>query len=247
MIDLHSHILPGVDDGAATLEDSFAIARACVEDGIELVAATPHVRRDYPTEARTMELAVGELRQALARAGIPLDVRKGGEIALERLGRLSPAELRRFGLGGNPSYLLVEFPYTGWPDSLGAAVFHLRGLGITPVLAHPERNAWVQKDPERLRPVVEVGALVQLTAGSLDGRIGRSAQRTGLELIATGLAHMLASDAHRASVREAGMSAAVEAVADAELARWLAEDVPRAILTGATLPARPAQSQGGGP
>ena len=241
VIDLHSHILPGVDDGARTLSDSLEIAAAAVRDGIEVLAATPHVRDDHPTSAETMEARVGEVRRAVAEAGIPLDVRKGGEIALEELGRLSADELRRFGLGGNPRYLLLEFPYYGWPLALPELAFRLRTQGITPVLAHPERNADVQAAPERLRPLVDSGTLVQVTAAAVDGRIGRRSEETAFELIHGGLAHLLASDAHRPEIREIGMSAAADALGDRELARWLTVDVPQAIVSGAELPERPAK------
>src|SRR5438105_3336949 len=102
VIDLHSHILPGLDDGAETLDQSLAIARAAVEDGIAVIAATPHVRDDYPTTAAEMEERLAEVRRAVEAENIPLDVRPGGEIALDRLARVPPDDLRRFGLGGNP-------------------------------------------------------------------------------------------------------------------------------------------------
>ena len=108
MIDLHSHILPGLDDGPETLAGSLEIARAAVADGIRVVAATPHVRDDHPTDAAQMERAVEELRDALRSNMIPLDVRTGGEIAIDWLERLQEEELRRFGLGGNPNYILIE-------------------------------------------------------------------------------------------------------------------------------------------
>ncbi len=239
MIDLHSHILPGVDDGARTLDDSLGMAEAAVADGVRVIAATPHVRDDHPTEAATMERLVAELRGALAEAGIPLDVRPGGEIDLDWLDRLSPDELARFGLGGNPAYLLVEFPYYGWPLGLEALVLDLRARGVTPVIAHPERSAEVQAAPERLRPIVLAGALVQVTAASLDGRIGKRVRATGLELVERGLAHLIASDAHAPEVRGIGMSAAAAAVDDSALSRWLTEEVPAAILAGTPLPGRP--------
>lgn len=240
MIDLHSHILRGVDDGARTLEVSLGIARAAVEDGIAVVAATPHVRDDYPTDPGVMEYRVAELRHELEQAGIPLDVRPGGEIAVEWLGRLPLEELRRFGLGGNPRYLLVETPYYGWPLALGDRLFELRAAGITPVLAHPERNGEVQAQPERLAALVDAGTLVQVTAASLDGRVGRRAQACGRTLIEGGLAHLIASDAHHASVRAIGMTAAADSVGDEALARWLTLDVPAAILGDAEIPPRPS-------
>jgi protein-tyrosine phosphatase len=239
LIDLHSHILRGLDDGARTLEDSLEIARAAVSDGITVIAGTPHVRDDWPTDAGVMEHRVVELRAALEQAGIPLDIRAGGEIASDWLARLPVEELRRFGLGGNPRYLLVETPYYGWPPGLADALLSLRGSGITPVLAHPERNAEVQSQPERLAPLVRSGVLVQVTAASVDGRIGRRAQRCGLTLVERGLAHLLASDAHHASVRAVGRAGAAEAFGGGPLATWLTRGVPAAIVGDTELPPRP--------
>jgi protein-tyrosine phosphatase len=239
VIDLHSHILPGVDDGPATIEQSLEIARRAAADGVRVIAATPHVRDDYPTSAETMERLVGEVRAAIQEADIPIDVRPGGEIAIDWLDRLSDDDIGRFGLGGSPRYLLVEFPYSGWPLALHEWVFRLVTREITPVIAHPERNADVQHNPEELRPLVDAGALVQITAASLDGRIGRSSRGAAVELLDRGLAHLLASDAHTADVREAGMVGAVEALGDPELARWLTLEVPMAIITDAPVPRRP--------
>ena len=239
MVDLHSHILPGVDDGARTLDESVEIARAAVADGIEIIAATPPVRDHHPTTSGSMERLVAELRSALAAAAVPLDVRPGGELALDHVRPLSIEELRRFALAGNPGYLLVEMPFYGWPLDFGDELFRLQAAGITPVLGHPERNSDVQADPVRLRRLVEAGALVQLTAASLDGRLGRRARETAFRLVKLELAHMVASDAHTAAIREIGMAAAVSAIGDDALARWLARDVPAAIVAGSPLPARP--------
>jgi protein-tyrosine phosphatase len=238
MIDLHSHILRGIDDGARSLEDSLEIARAAVADGITLIAGTPHVRDDWPTDAGVMEYRVAELNAELAQARIPLEVRSGGELAVEWLSRLSVDELRRFGLGGNPRYLLVETPYYGWPLALPDTLFSLRAQGITPVLAHPERNAEVQAHPGRLAQLAEGGVLVQVTAASLDGRIGKRPQACARRLIEDGMVHMLASDAHHASVREVGLSSAAKAVGG-RLAEWMTYDLPAAIVNDAPLPPRP--------
>ena len=174
MIDLHSHILRGIDDGARTMEDSLEIARAAVADGITVIAGTPHVRDDWPTDAGVMEYRVAELRDELQHAGDPAR-RPARRRDRARLARAAARrELRRFGLGGNPRYLLVETPYYGWPLGLAGRLFSLRAPGITPVLAHPERNAEVQAHPDRLVQLVDVGVLVQVTCGSLDGRIGRA-------------------------------------------------------------------------
>ena len=236
MIDLHSHVLPGVDDGAADLDDALAICAAAVADGIEVLAATPHVRSDYPTTPERMETALAELRGA---AGDRLRLVAGGELDLAELER-PPEELRRFGLAGNPDMLLVETPYAGWPLDLADRLFRLKLAGFGAVLAHPERNRDVQERPDLLEQIVQGGTLVQLTAASLDGRFGAGAQQCSFTLLERGLAQLVASDAHSASVREIGMSAAVEAIGDANLARWLTEDVPRSILERTPVPPRPA-------
>jgi protein-tyrosine phosphatase len=243
MIDLHSHILPGIDDGPETLDGALELARAAVEDGIQQIAATPHVRHDYPTTADEMETAVARLRGELENAGVPLELHRGGELDLDMLD-LPPEELRRFGLGGSPKYLLVETPYSGWPLDIDDRLFRLQAIGMTPVLAHPERNAEVQADPVgRLRPLVETGTLVQLTAASVDGRLGRRARAASSRLLELEQAHLLASDAHVPSIRAVGMTAAAEAIGDDALAHWLTWDVPAALLAGSELPERPEKKR----
>ena len=241
MIDLHSHVLPGLDDGARDLAEAVAICEAAAADGIEVLAATPHVREDYPTTADEMEAALTRVRDAV---GATLRLVPGGELALDELGR--PAdELRRLGLGGNPSYLLVETPYFGWPLDLGERLFQLQAAGITPVLAHPERNADVEARPGLLEPLVASGVLVQLTAASVDGRLGRRSRTAAHTLLELGLAHLVASDAHAPTLRAVGLSSAARAVGDDDLARWLTVDVPRAILDDDDLPERPVPRQRG--
>src|SRR5579871_4673715 len=115
MIDLHSHILFGLDDGARDLADSIDIARTALADSVTVMAATPHVRDDFPTRADRMERTLAELRAGLEAASLPLEVLPGGEVAFDWLDRLDASEMRRFGLAGNPGYLLVETPYYGWP------------------------------------------------------------------------------------------------------------------------------------
>jgi protein-tyrosine phosphatase len=239
VIDLHSHVLPGIDDGVRSLGESLQLLRAAHEDGIDRIAATPHVRGDYPTAPNRMELLHAEVCGAAREAAIPVEVLTGGELDYEMAAGLDDETLRRFGLGGNPNLLLVEFPYLGWPLGLADLVFDLRLRGFRVVLAHPERNGDVQLDPERLRPLVESGVLVQLTAASLDGRLGGAPRAAARRLIDGRLAHLLASDAHAPDVRSVGLAGAARAVGDAALARWLTYDVPAALLAGRDLPERP--------
>jgi protein-tyrosine phosphatase len=243
LIDLHSHILPGIDDGPETLERSLAMARSAVEDGIRVLAATPHVRHDWPTTPERMEATLAALREAVDREGIELKLLPGGELDLERAAMLEVDELRRFGLGGSPTWLLLEFPYAGWPLGLSRLANRLGDAGFGIVLAHPERNRDVQARPDRLQEFADLGMLVQLTAASVDGRLGRSARETSLALLDLGLAHLLASDAHEPSVRAIGLSSAAESLGDPELARWLTDDVPGAVVASAPIPQRPSAAR----
>ena len=238
MIDLHSHVLFGIDDGPDDLEGSLEICRAAAADGIEVLAATPHVRNDHIT---TAELMLERLEEVRAAAGSIVTLVPGGEFALEEL-RRPLEELQRFGLGGNPAYLLVETPYVGWPLDMADRLFELRMSGITPVLAHPERNMEVQMQPELVEPLVASGTLVQLTAGAVDGRLGGRSEKCSRTLIERGWAHLIASDAHESSVRAVGLRAAADAVGG-ELGRWLTDDLPRAIVERRPLPPRPESSK----
>jgi len=215
------------------------MARLAAADGTRVLAATPHVRDDYPTSAEQMERGVADVRAAVEAAGIELEVVPGGELALEQAARLEPPELRRFGLGGSDRWLLVEFPYDGWPLGLQRLGQALAADGFGVVLAHPERNGEVQGRPSRLQEFAEAGMLVQLTAASVDGRLGRGARAAARTLLELGLAHLIASDAHAPSVRAIGLAAAAQEVRDPELARWLTEGVPQAIVGGTEPPPRP--------
>ena len=215
------------------------MAEAAVAEGVTAMAATPHVRDDFPTTCEQMESGVERLREELAREGIPLDVLYGGEIELSLLWRILPEELLRFTLARNGVYVLVEFPYAGWPRSLDLALSFLHGRGLRMVLAHPERNPEVQDRPDRLAAAVEAGALVQVTAASLDARLGPSTLLTTQRLLDRGHVHLIASDAHGPHIREAGLAAAASAIGDEALARYLTVDVPAAIVAGRELPERP--------
>jgi protein-tyrosine phosphatase len=236
VIDLHSHVLPGLDDGPRDVAGSLEILDAAAADGIATIAATPHVTDEYPTSADAMEAALAEL----AALGHDVEVLPGAELDIRRAAELDDAELRRFGLGGNPRLLLLEMPYDGWPLDLPQLLLSLQARGFTLVLAHPERNQDVADDPERLRPLVERGVVMQVTAAAVDGRLGGRAQKSAHTLIERGLAHLLASDGHAASIRAIGMREATRTLHDDALGRWLTEDVPAALLAGEQLPARPA-------
>jgi protein-tyrosine phosphatase len=212
-------------------------------DGVTVAACTPHVREDYQTTPEAMESALALLRSELTAAGIPLEIRSGGEIAIDALLSLDGTVRARYGLGGNASLLLVEFPYYGWPLALPSLVAELVRHGTTPLLAHPERNVAVRENPRLLLGLVEAGAYVQLTASSLTGIGGSSVMRCAQALLKTGLAHVLASDAHGRGVPRSTLRAGRDALEDDALAAWLTEGVPRALLDGAVPPPRPARER----
>jgi len=235
VIDLHSHVLYGVDDGPKDLAGSVAICEAAVADGTTVLAATPHVREDWRT---TPELMEERLAAVQAAVGDLIRLVPGGELDLGELAQ-PREEILRFALAGNPGYLLLETPYFGWPLDFAQIVVGLAASGIRAVIAHPERSADVQDRPALLEPLVAAGALVQLTAASVDGRFGSRVRRTARLLLEQRLAHLIASDAHTAAVRAVGLSSAAAAVGDEALARWLTVEVPGSIVDGRDVPVRP--------
>jgi protein-tyrosine phosphatase len=249
VIDLHSHLLPGIDDGPPDLEHALALARAAAAQGTRVLAATPHLRADFP-DVRAAELAArcDDMRAAIGDAGIELEVVQGAEVGLMWAVNVGDDELRAGSYKGGGTDLLVETPYGPLNDAFEQLLFTLPPRGYRMLLAHPENNPTFQRDPDRLRELVDRGVLLQVTARSLIRPERRKGPRALAEaLVEGGYAHVLASDAHsghqlRPPALAAGATAAVELVG-AERARWMVEDAPRAILAGAPLPEPPSVEQ----
>jgi protein-tyrosine phosphatase len=243
VIDLHSHILPGLDDGPSSMEGSLELARAAVEAGTRTILATPHINDDPTIEPARIAAGLVELRAALAAAEIPLEVLPGGEIAIWRLVDLDEDTLRAFALGGGP-YLLVESPFSPVIGDFEPMVLDLHGRGHRVLLAHPERCPAFQRDPSRLEGLVGAGALVQITAGSMAGAFGTTVRRFTSAILREGYAHVVASDAHDTVRRPPGLRVGFAALERelpglGEQAQWLTELAPRAVLDGTPLPERP--------
>jgi protein-tyrosine phosphatase len=240
VIDLHSHVLPGLDDGPPTPVGSLALARAAAAAGTRTIAATPHIDRHFGVPPHAVAGAVEELRASLREEGIVLDVVVGGEIALDIAGDLGDEELDTIRLGGGP-YLLLECPLTVHGGPLEAQVGALQLRGYRVLLAHPERCPALQRNPARLRELVAHDALCSVTASSFSGRFGRPARTMAQAMLREGLIHDIASDTHDEERRPPfirdGLVAA--GIADTALASWLTEEVPAAILAGDCIPARP--------
>jgi protein-tyrosine phosphatase len=249
VIDLHCHVLPGIDDGPTTIEGSLALARAAAAGGTQVLVATPHVSWRYCNDAHTIVRLVGELNASLAAEGVvntegaPLEVRTGAEVALTQIAEIEPAELGRLTLGGG-EWLLVEPPFTPVAPHLDEIMLALRADlravdGRRVVVAHPERCPAFQRDRRMLERLVQEGFLTSVTAASFGGRFGAEARRFALELARDGLLHNVASDAHDHIHRPPAIAAELEQAGLGPLTQWLTEGVPRAILHGGEIPARP--------
>ncbi len=243
MIDLHSHILPGLDDGPPTLEGSLELARAAVAAGTKTILATPHINDDASIDPPRIAAGLEQLRPALSEAGIPLEVLPGGEIAIWRLVDLDDETLRAFALGGGP-YLLVESPFSPVVGDFEPMVLDLHSRGHRVLLAHPERCPAFQRDPTRLERLADAGVLVQITAGSMLGAFGSTVKRFTALMLRNGIVHVVASDAHDAVRRPPGLHDGFAALERdlpgiGEHEPWLTAAVPRAVLDGAPLPPRP--------
>ena len=238
MIDLHTHVLAGIDDGPDTIEGSVALARAAATAGIETLVATPHVSSRCPNDAETIGARVRELSRRLAQEGVDVQVLPGAEIAISHLPSLAPEELSRLGLGGGP-WLLIEPPFAVVALGLETAVLDLLREGRRVVLAHPERCPALHRERGIVRALVEDGVLMSLTAGSLVGRFGGEVRRYALELAREGLVHNVTSDAHDAERRAPSIAAELRSAGLEPLAEWLASEVPQAILAGEDPPPRP--------
>jgi protein-tyrosine phosphatase len=239
VIDLHCHVLPGIDDGPPTLQAALALAEGAAADGVRAIVATPHVSWRYPNDAATIARARGELVAALGERGLALDVLAGAELAMSRIADIEPDELRRLTLGGG-GWLLLEPPFVPSAYGLDAIVFDLQRQGFRIVLAHPERCAAFRRDPGLLASLVEAGALTSITAGSLVGRFGAEVRRFAHALVRDSLAHNVASDAHDTTRRPPALAAELQRAGLAPLGDWLTRLVPEAILAGGAIPPRPA-------
>ncbi len=241
MIDLHCHVLPGIDDGPETLEGSLALARASLASGTRTLVATPHVSFRYRNDSGQIRDLVDELNRSLQAEGVALDVRAGAEVAATRALDIERGELRRLGLGGGP-WLLLEPAFTIAATGLDTAIASLRRDGFHVLLAHPERCPAFHRHPAALHSLVRSGVLTSVTSGSFVGRFGKTVQRFAQELADARMIHNVASDAHDLERRPPGIVPELEQAGLLALAEWLTEEVPAAILDGEeSVPAPPAE------
>lgn len=221
-VDCHSHILPGVDDGARTLEDSLQMARVAVAQGTNRIFATPHGYTDsYHVDPNVTKDKTYILNAALQAAAIPLQVLPAMELHhfVQRDGHPSTdlsriAKGEALGLGGyrEPRYLLLEFSFEDWPVDVADCLRDLRLAGIQVIVAHPERYVALQKAPDLIDAALDQGAWMQLTTGSILGRFGSAAETLSRVWLEKGYIHIIASDAHGPVTRPPGLQEAYDRI-----------------------------------
>ena len=233
MIDLHCHLLPGIDDGAKDSGESLEMARLFVAEGVTTVACTPHIFPGvYDNRGPEIRRRVALLQSEIDAADIPLRLVTGGDvhIAPDLVAKLKSGEA----LSLNDSrYVLVEPPHHVLPPRMDELFFNLLSAGFVPILTHPERMTWIDRNYDMLRQLVKSGAWMQITAGALLGTFGREPKRWSERMLREGMVHVVASDAHGPTRRPPMMKAAFRAletaVGEAE-ALNLVLNRPKAIL-----------------
>ncbi|MGK7296187.1 MAG: tyrosine-protein phosphatase, partial [Candidatus Wenzhouxiangella sp. M2_3B_020] len=216
LTDLHCHMLPGIDDGSRSMEQSLAMARIAVEDGITTTVVTPHhLNGVYRNPGQQIREAIDGLNRALQAEGIGLNILPGSELHLTPE---TPEELDKgtaLTIANQGRAALVELPVHTVPVGAEHLLEAILAMDLTPVIAHPERNSELRRTPERLDEWVEMGCLAQVTVQSCTGRFGEPVQRSARDMIRRGAIHVAASDAHRDRRRVPQLTPAREPIA-----RW---------------------------
>jgi len=241
MIDIHAHILPGMDDGAKNWDQTLQMARLAVEDGITVMVATPHLykgRSVDPSQLNTRAIIlqhVAQLKDKLYEEKIPLEIIPGCDFPLSYESLKFLDDGQALTINDAKRYLLLELPDTSLPPATEEICFHLRSKGITPIITHPERHLIMQEMPYKLKRLIDLGCLVQMTGNSLTGWFGRGVKKISRQFIKLGYVHLLATDAHDPKRRPPVLSQAVT-----ELSRLIGEkraqamvnDIPKKIIAG---------------
>ncbi len=202
MIDIHCHILPGIDDGAKTIEDSVAMAKTAVTDGITTIIATPHHQNGrYINEGSSIIERVQELNDELTKQNIPLTILPGQEPRIYGELVQDYEKGHVLTLNDGKKYVLIEFSSSQVPKYAEQLLFDIQLQGLNPIIVHPERNAQIMEQPDILYNFVKKGALTQVTASSVTGHFGKKIQKFSQQLIEANLTHFIASDAHNTSGR----------------------------------------------
>ena len=241
MVDIHCHILPGIDDGSESWATTAAMCRMAAADGIRHIVATPHCddRFDYDREHFTDMLAtLSEVANGKLTFSIGCDFHMSPDNIQEAM-----ADPRRFAIG-ETQYMMVEFDHNGIPPNAGGQLLALVSRGMVPIITHPERNAYLMRKPEAVLRFVNAGCLVQVTANAFTGRWGPKSQKAAELLLKKNAVHIVATDAHDVTLRPPVLSevrARIAALAGAELADALVTHNPAAVVAGRSVPPLPGK------
>lgn len=235
LVDLHNHILPGIDDGSPSLSCSLDVARRAVEAGIDTIVCTPHIMPpEYDNKLPDIQSRVESLQNSISEAGIPLTLVTGGEVyfSLDIPDRYADHEIPTI---GKSFYVLVEFPMQEIPASAGDLIFNLQLKGLKILLAHPERNREIIRRPGKARDLVSRDIRLVMNSGSLIGMYGSEIRNVALELLSDGLISAVSSDNHRNPENMSSLTRAFSVVEEhmgSECAEQLFQTNPRSILAG---------------
>jgi protein-tyrosine phosphatase len=206
MIDLHCHLLPGMDDGPSLMEESVLMVQTALKDGIETIAATPHFAdfKEIELFLKIRDLKLDSLFTALAAKEIKAGIVKGAEVYID-MALFDIHGIERLTLNGS-RYILTELPMSVFPLYTEEFLYRLQLLGFVPIIAHPERNAAIISNPELLCRLVDLGSLVQINTGSITGLFGRAVQKCAQKILSCKMAQIVATDAHSNHRRKPIMS-----------------------------------------
>jgi len=244
MIDIHSHVLPGLDDGSRSLEESVAMLELAAGSGTTDIVATPHANYQYPFDPALVDGKIAELRAA---AGTAVRIHPGCDFHLFRENIDDAVQFPARYTINHGKYLLVEFEEFIVGKTLHVALERLQNAGLIPIITHPERNSILARRPEDIQVLVDQGCLVQVTAQSFTGRFGRAARRTAERLLEVGLIHFVASDAHDTDDRPPVLRPAYQWVAtrlSKEKADLLFVQNPAAVLQSGSIDLRTTREPG---
>lgn len=234
MIDLHSHILPCLDDGARNMDEALEMCQIAEADGIDTIIVSPHSKNGvYNNDEKTILPVLEKVKEAVRGKGISIEIIPAVDIHINPEVVIFFKQNSQLLLGGR--YVLLEFPSQSIPPYTGEFLFKMKLKGYIPIITHPERNTILQGDTTVLQKWVEAGAIVQLTAMSLTGEFGEKVRKVSLKMVKSGLAHFIATDAHSPNWRKPILSKGrkvLEEILDSNRAKAMVEDTPRKILNG---------------
>ncbi|MFC6465180.1 tyrosine-protein phosphatase [Marinilactibacillus sp. GCM10026970] len=214
MIDLHCHILPGIDDGAKTIDESLQMAKTAVQEGITHIVATPHhMKNDWINVRAKIETLTLEVQRKIDEEKLPLTLFPGQEIRIYNNILTDIVKEEILFVDEGKQYILIEFPPSHIPVYTKQLFYELELKGMIPIIVHPERNKEILEHPNKLKELVNKGALAQLTASSYTGELGKNVQRLSKQFIEANLVHFIASDAHNTSDKSFHMKEAYEKLA----------------------------------